>query len=177
MNINPDAIEIIDIIDKNNNIKCKMSKLDAHTKGLLHKTVIAEVRDESGRFLLVKQASHKQDPGQFVSPVGGHVLAGETEEEALRREALEEIGLRNFECKYVGRAIFKRAIRSYIENHYFIVFEIKLSSKRAIKLGDESVEFRYFTEKKIKQILESNPKYFGDAYLFVVENFYRHFLN
>jgi len=35
---------------------------------------------------MVKQASDKQDAGQYVSPVGGHVTSGETDIEALKEK-------------------------------------------------------------------------------------------
>lgn len=86
--------ELVDIVDENENKIGVATKREAHAQGLLHKTVISEVVDSSGRWLLVKQASHKQDAGQYVSPVGGHVASGETNEQALRREVSEEIGTR-----------------------------------------------------------------------------------
>ena len=86
-----DDEEAVDIVDENCKVLFSVPKSEAHEKGLLHRTVIAEIKDNQGRWLLVRQASHKQDAGQFVSPVGGHVKSGETAEEALKREVLEEV--------------------------------------------------------------------------------------
>src|SRR3989344_4262031 len=100
--------EKVDIVDKNLKVLSHTTKKDAHEKGLLHKTVIAEVTDSKGRFLLVKQASDRQDAGQYVSPVGGHFRSGESDEDALKREAFEELGIKNFEFEYLGKVIFNR---------------------------------------------------------------------
>lgn len=109
-------MEYVDIVNENNKVIGKCSKEEAHQKGLLHRTVIAEVINLKGEWLLVQQAGHKQDAGQFVSPVGGHVSAGETEEEALKRETWEEIGLKDFTYKLKGKAIHNRIVNDKKEN-------------------------------------------------------------
>lgn len=118
----------------------------------------------------MQQAADRQDPGQYVSPVGGHVRAGETIEAAARREAEEEIGLTNFSIKYIGKAIFNREVNNKKENHYFILYEI-YSDENPI-LNHESVSFEYFTKDQLSEQLRNSPKKFGDAYHFVVRTFY-----
>jgi isopentenyl-diphosphate delta-isomerase len=113
--------ELLDIIDEDENIIKVVNKREAHQRGLLHKTVIADVIDSKGRWLFVKQASDRQDAGQYVSPVGGHVSSGETNKQALKREANEELGLEgDYKFEFVGKGIFNRNILGRQENHYFI---------------------------------------------------------
>ncbi|KKP68591.1 MAG: Isopentenyl-diphosphate Delta-isomerase [Candidatus Roizmanbacteria bacterium GW2011_GWA2_35_19] len=163
-------MEMVDVVDENLKVLNSVEKQKAHDQGLLHATVIAEIINSKGEWLLVKQAGHKQDPGQFVSPVGGHVGSGEKYEVALKREAMEEVGLKNFIFKSVGKKIYKRQWPKGIENHYFIVYEI--NSDEEPTLNDESVEFKRFKVSEIKNLLKSNPDYFGLAFHFVVKSFY-----
>ena len=117
--------ELVDIVDDKENVVEVVTKREAHQKGLLHKTAIAEVIDSQGRWLLVKQSSSRQDAGQYVSPVGGHVTSGETDEQAVKREASEELGLEgNFNLDLVDKVVFNRNILGRQENHYFIVYKI-----------------------------------------------------
>lgn len=167
-------MEYVDIVDENCNVLYKTSKDEAHEKGLLHKCVIAEIINSKGEFVLVKQAPQKQDPGQFVSPVGGHVSAGESDEDALKREVQEEVGLSDFKCRYIGRKIFNRPSRGKIENHYFLLYEIY--SELPLILSDEAVSYKSFTQLEIKDIYKNNPSQFGDAYNFILNNFYKHLL-
>ncbi len=162
--------EMVDVVGEDATILYKTSKTKAHELGLLHKTVIAEVIDRKGRWVLVKQASDRQDAGQYVSPVGGHVRSGESEVDALYREAKEELGLKNFQYKFIGKAVFNRRILGRQENHYFILYEI-YSDERP-KLNQESVGYRSFTKYQIKRQLKNNPKKFGDAFYFIVKTFY-----
>ena len=162
--------EIVDVVDDKDTVVGSASKSDAHIKGLLHRTVISEIIDSQGRFVLVLQSSDRQDAGQYVSPVGGHVRSGETEDEALKREALEEAGLRDIDFHLVGKAIFNRIVLGRKENHYFIVYEI-LSDKQLV-LNEESVSYKPFTKEELRQSIISTPEKFGAAFYFVLEKFY-----
>lgn len=163
-------MEMVDEVDAENNVLRSVSKDDAHAKGLLHRTVIGEIRDSKGRYVLVKQAPDRQDPGQYVSPIGGHVRSGESDEDALRREALEETGLRDFEFRFIGKFILNRFVRNRQENHYFIVYEIE--SDEDLILNHESVSYRRFAPEEIGRKLQKGSTEFGGAYVAVVHNLY-----
>ncbi len=162
--------EMVDVVDEENNILYKTSKKRTHELGLLHRTVIAEVIDSKGNWTLVKQASDRQDAGQYVSPVGGHVRSGESEDEALHREALEEMGLKDFDYKFIGKAIFDRKVLGRQENHYFILYEIYTDDKA--ELNHESVGMETFTKHELRKQIKTSPKKFGDAFYFIIKTFY-----
>lgn len=162
--------EIVDIVDENCKVIDKLLKTEAHKKGLLHPTVISEVIDKNGRWLLVSQAKDKQEPDKFVSPMGGHVAHGETFEEAVRRELFEELGVKKAKFRYKGKFIYDVFVKNRQENHYFIVYETYFDGKP--KLGLESAEYSYFTINELKKELKSNPKMFGYAFHAVVKNLY-----
>ena len=162
-------MEQVDIVDNNQKTLYTISKSDAHLKGLLHKTVISEVVSSQGKILLVKQSSHKQDAGQFVSPIGGHVSAGESNDQALMREAKEEIGIENFKFKLLGSFIFNRQVIGRHENHFFIIYKITSDSNPI--LNDESSDFKWFTKKEIAQGMSKDRKMFGDAFYPIWEKY------
>lgn len=162
--------EQVDVVDNTGAVLYSTTKAETHQKGLLHKTVIAELISPTGEMTLVRQSPHKQDAGQYVSPVGGHVGAGETDEQALRREAKEEVGLEGFEFSLKGKAIYDRKVLGRHENHYFIVYEIYTDEKPT--LNDESVSYKRFTRDKLKLMLQKEPHTFGAAFHFVVKIFY-----
>jgi len=168
-------MEEVDIIDENNNVIGKTTKQEAHQRGLLHRCVISEIKDKSGKWLMVKQSSKRQDAGQYVSPVGGHVGAGETIEDALKREAFEETGLKDFKFKYLDQKVYDRFVIGRQENHLFILFEIYSSEK--LKLNHESTSYASFTDDELKSELKNHPEKFGDAFHFVVKNFFPYLLS
>ncbi len=162
--------EKVDIVDKNLKFLYKTSKENAHKKGLLHKTAIAQVINSKGKYLLTKQAGDRQDAGQYVSPVGGHVRSDESDVNALKREAMEEIGISSFKHRYLGKGIFHRQILGRDENHYFITYEI-ISNQRP-KINHESVGYKWFTKAELKRELEKNINIFGAALLACPEEMY-----
>ena len=168
------ADELVDIVDENMNFVKVVSKKEAHKEGLLHKTVIAVVIDSKGRWLLVKQSKDRQDPEQYVSPAGGHVSAGETDEDALKREVFEELGIKDFRYEFVGKGIFNREVIGRKENHFFIIY--KVFSDQEPVLNHEAESCRYFTEEELKDEIKNNPKAFGEAFYFGVRIFFQYLL-
>lgn len=163
-------MELVDILDSTYNVVGKKSKLEAHRLGLIHRTIIAGVMDSKGRFLLVRQASSKQDADKFVFPVGGHVKAGEKIIDALRRETLEEIGFKKFSFTYKGEAFFSRMHDGKQENHYFTYFEIISDDKPT--LGYESSSYEYFSFMQIQEMINDAPEDFGEGFFIVIKYFY-----
>jgi len=106
--------------------------------------------------------------------VGGHAKAGETEEETLKREALEEAGLKGFGYKRIGQVIYSRDVLGRQENHYFILYEIYTNAP--IILNEESEEYKAFTEDELKKEIRQRPERFGAAFFVILENFYPHLL-
>ncbi|MEP7166885.1 MAG: NUDIX hydrolase [Candidatus Woesebacteria bacterium] len=164
------ADELVDIVDDRNQVTGQMMKTEAHRLGALHRCVVSHVIDSEGNWILVKQADDRQDAGQFVSPVGGHVGAGESDDEALKREAMEELGITAVNFKRLGRAVFNREVIGRKENHLFSLYEIYTDEQPT--LNHESVGVEKFTLPQIKQELKDTPKKFGDAFHYVIRHFY-----
>lgn len=163
--------EIVDVVDENNNVLYQISKQMAHEKGLLHRTVVCALVDSGGSWTLVEQSSGRQDPGQFVFPIGGHQRSGESDIEAVKREALEEVGLDgDLVIKHVDKIIYNREILGRKENHYFLFFEIH--SDHIPVLNHEASSFKKFTRQELKQHLKEQPSKFGPPFIYLLENFY-----
>ena len=165
-------MDYIDVVNENDEIVAKATKEEAHKQGLLHRTVVALVIGTDQRWTLIRQSSDRQDAGKFACPIGGHVEAGETEEQALRREANEEYGLTaDFEHRLVGKAVFYREVLSRKENHYYIFYEIYTDQEPV--LNEESVSFKKFSKEDLRAKLIGNPDQIGDGLKFVLKTFYK----
>lgn len=165
--------ELVDIVDEAGAVLRQAGKHEAHKHGWLHKTVIGYLR-YGDDWALVCQASDRQDAGQWVAPVGGHVQAGETDLQALLREAEEEIGVKNLSHKHVGTVRFHRQVIGRDENHLFVVYEI--TTHDDIMLGPEAVDFKKFSARELKRIFQEEPNTFGNALHFAFEKLYPEFL-
>ncbi|MDB5175646.1 MAG: hydrolase [Candidatus Saccharibacteria bacterium] len=165
--------EIVTIVDASGATLRQALKTETHKHGWLHKTVIGCLR-YGDDWVFVRQAADRQDAGLLVLPVGGHVMAGESDVQGLLREAEEEIGTRNITYKYVGQARFHRQVIGRDENHLFIVYEI--TTDDPIVLNHEAVALQRFTDDELRQALVDRPKIFGEGFYFVFEKFYPDYL-
>lgn len=154
--------EIVDAINPQNEVIGQVKKSVAHTEGLLHRIVIGEIVNSKGEYCFVKQAGDRQDPGQFVSPIGGHVSSGESPEDALVRECQEECGFAPTGFKFITKTIYNRDVIGRKENHLFLIYQI--NSDQDPVLNHESVEFRWFAKEEVKHALQTSDKSFGAAW-------------
>jgi nucleoside triphosphatase len=100
-------------------------------------TVGALIFNPSGELFLMK--SHKWR-GKYVVP-GGHIELGETMEEALRREVLEETGLHIYEIEFL---LFQEFIydESFWKRSHFIFFDYACKTDETeVRLNDEAEEY------------------------------------
>lgn len=76
--------------------------------GVLHPVVHLHLIDRYGRICLQKRSMNKDLlPGYWDTAVGGHITYGEQVQEALFREAAEELGLSAFNPIFLGTYIYK----------------------------------------------------------------------
>jgi isopentenyldiphosphate isomerase len=105
-------IEMFPVVDEDGNEISRASRTVCHDgkSMLLHPVVHLHLFNEKGDLFMQKRALTKDLlPGKWDTSVGGHVSPGETPETALKREAVEELGLKKFNFKFIKKYIWKSA--------------------------------------------------------------------
>jgi len=95
-----------------------------------------------GELVIARRADHKQiDPGLWDNLVGGMVPAGETEEAALAREALEEAGLdlAPLPCTRGGRVHITRMVPEGYQSEIVQAFDAVIPDGTALTNRDGEV--------------------------------------
>ena len=103
--------EIFPIVDENGRVTGSATRGECHSGSkLLHPVVHLHVFNSAGDIYLQKRPEWKDiQPGKWDTAVGGHIDYGETPEEALQREAREELGITDFTPEFVDKYVFESA--------------------------------------------------------------------
>jgi isopentenyldiphosphate isomerase len=171
------AEEYLDVFDENNQpTGVALPRGQVHAEGLWHRTVhiyLFRQRIEGLEFLLHLRSMKKESaPGCWDTRFGGHVKAGQTMEEGVRDELVEEIGLDVSRLKIFGGEWHKRdnpPNREYTQI-YFLEFNDSLDT---LKFNDGEVDdVKWATVEEIKSGMRANPDQYSarlDGFEKVVE--------
>lgn len=120
---------------------------------LLHPVVHCLVTDRHGRLLLQLRSADKDiQPGKWDTSVGGHVAFGESVEEALRRELLEEIGVDSH--RHPLAFLYRYVMRNEIESELVHTYRCTCDGP-FVRQPSEIDELRFWTADEIEASLGS----------------------
>lgn len=125
----PDMNEIFPLVNEEGVVIGKATREECHNGSfLLHPVVHLHVFNSRGQLYLQKRALNKDiQPGKWDTSVGGHVGCDETIEVALRREALEELGIQGFKAIYLGKYTYRSDREFELVNSFYTVFDGEIS--------------------------------------------------
>lgn len=112
--------EMLPLVDEAGNITGCATRGECHNGSKkLHPVVHLHVFDNDGRLYLQQRPLWKDiQPGKWDTAVGGHIDLGENADLALRREAREELGLENFEPRFLRSYVFESDRERELINAY-----------------------------------------------------------
>lgn len=106
---NLSRVELFPVVTELGVVVGQVTRTDAHGgTGLLHPVVHLHILDREGRLYLQRRSFGKDLlPGYWDTAVGGHVTYGELAQEALYREAAEELGLTEFNPVFLETSVWE----------------------------------------------------------------------
>ena len=118
------AQELVDIVDDDDQVVATVTRAEMRAKRLQHRAVSIAVVSSDRRLLVHRRADDKDVwPGMWDLAAGGVVAAGETYEDAARRELHEELGVRADVLESLGEGRFKDDAVALIGRGYLAVHD------------------------------------------------------
>ncbi len=139
--------EIFPLVNEQGEVMGQATRRECHSGSkLLHPVVHLHVRDAEGRLFLQKRSMTKDiQPGKWDTAVGGHIDFGETVNDALLREAREELGLTGF----TPEPLFSYVHESDIERELVNAFTAVVDESMIVIDPMEIDEGRFWTLPEI----------------------------
>lgn len=115
--------EIFPVVDPDGNVVGKATRKECHSGSkILHPVVHLHVFNREGKIFLQQRALSKYiQPGKWDTAVGGHRDYGETVEQALAREASEEIGIFNFTPNKLFHYVYDSDVERELVDTYYTI--------------------------------------------------------
>lgn len=145
--------EWVPLVDEKGQITGQAPRSQVHNGSkLLHPVVHMQVINNNKAVLLQKRPASKLiQPNKWDTAVGGHISAGETLEEALRKEAFEEIGLKDFSAKLLKIYRWESEVEAELV-YLFTTHDYKSYHVHS----DEVEEARFWTKNQIEKQIGQN---------------------
>ena len=141
------------IVDEQGNITGAATRGECHSGSkLLHPVVHLHVFNAQGDIYLQKRPEWKDiQPGKWDTAVGGHIDLGESVEIALKREAREELGITDFEARFLGNYVWESP------RERELVFSFLCTRYNHIHIDNDEVdEGRFWTLQELAEGMEKN---------------------
>ena len=151
--------EIIDIVNESDEIIGKGLKSTCHKGGIPHRISAVLLFDSEGNIWLQKRSNKiKVGSGLIDCSASGHLLAGESYEEAAKKEMKEELGI-GANLTYSGIKIFEDFV--YYGNkhvkHFIKLFLGKYDGPFNIQ-AEELEDIQPYSIGEVKRLMVQDPQ-------------------
>ena len=150
--------ELFPLVDENGNVKGKIYRHQAHDGSkLLHPVVHLHVFNSHGEIFLQHRPKWKDiQPDKWDTACGGHVDYGETVEQALKREVIEELGMKDYEPVFLTRYVFESDRERELVNVFSTTYDDHINTNREELDGGRFWNIKDVVEAIGKDILTPN---------------------
>ena len=139
--------ELLPLVDENGNITGAATRGECHNGSMMmHPVVHLHVFNSKGELYLQKRPEWKDiQPGKWDTAVGGHIDLGEHVEQALFREAGEELGIEDFTPEALPQYVFRS------ERECEMVYPYKTVYDKDIRPSEETSGGRFWSMDEIRK--------------------------
>ena len=145
--------EYFDIINEEGQVIGQATRCACHNDpNLIHRAVHILVVDNQDRIFLQKRSPKKDiQPGKWDTSVGGHLNAGETYDQAARRELEEEIGVSGVTPRYLYSYRWRTSVESEDVRTYLLVWKRPVLATPFSLQPEEITDGRFWSFEEIQE--------------------------
>lgn len=158
-----DDQELLDIINRKDGVIGQDTKENKFKKGLISRNVAIFILDDDKKLLITKRSSQKESfPNRYDLAACGNVKAGESYEDAAKREVIEELSI---ECdlKFLNK-VFNEFKEDDKTIKYFTGIFLGYFSGE-VKLSDELVELKRLSVEEVEKLINENKDLFTPGFV------------
>lgn len=155
--------ELLDVVDDKDNVVAQDVKDNKFNKGFISRNVAIFILDKNGKLLITKRSPQKKSfPNRYDLAACGNVKAGETYEEAAKREVMEELNI-NCELKFLGKIFNEFKEKDKIIKYFTGIFLGYFYGE--VKLSDELTELRILSVKEVESLINKDRDLFTPGFV------------
>ena len=159
--------EIFDVVDSEDMVIGKASRLQVHNNDLMHRSVHILVFNSTGSLFLQKRAMIKDEsPGLWDSSAAGHVESGEDYISCAKRELNEELSLSDVQLDEV----LSITAQSTTFWEHVRVYKCVTDSNICINKNEIS-EGRYINLSEVRALMQLNHKIHTSTFSLIYANY------
>jgi isopentenyl-diphosphate Delta-isomerase len=150
--------EHVILVDEKDNPLGEMDKMEAHRKALLHRAVSVFVFNSKGKLLLQKRALGKyHSPGLWTNTACTHPHPGESNEEAVIRRLMQEMGISVDSVRKLFDFIYKEPLENGLTEHELDHVFVGFSDECPKCNPEEVCDFDYVDVDELPERVKSSP--------------------
>jgi isopentenyldiphosphate isomerase len=117
--------ELFDVVDETDTVIGRATRQEVHgNPSLIHRVAhVLVCRSDGALFLQLRSAAKDVQPGKWDTSVGGHIDAGESYEEAARREMVEELGIAGAPIEPIYKYLHRNELESEMVRTFRTVWD------------------------------------------------------
>ena len=159
--------EIFDVVDSEDIVIGKASRLQVHNNDLMHRSVHILVFNSTGSLFLQKRAMVKDEsPGLWDSSASGHVESGEDYISCAKRELNEELSLSDVQLDEV----LSIPAQSTTFWEHVRVYKCVTDSNICINKNEIS-EGRYIKLSEVRTLMQLKPEIHTSTFSLIYANY------
>lgn len=162
------------LVDSNDQEIGTCEKMEAHTKGLLHRAFSVFIFNDAGELLLQRRAFGKyHSEGLWTNTCCSHPAPGETTSEAGNRRLMEEMGMEcelhtSFSFEY--RARLDHSLTEHELDHVLFGY----SNEAPTLNPDEAIDYQWVALDVLKNSIATQPELYTAWLKIILRDHYQH---